>query len=352
MTVETVWVGDSTCKGTHASASGLGYSSLVCQAEGWVEHNFAVSGSGFLNPPTTFAAQIGQARAAVDASKVGYVFVMGGVDDSSERWGLQDIRAAAASCVDEARKAFPQARIVVGVGPSCIDKDTKVQHRRDLVFASIRMGAKDRDAMVIAHMERVCGSDPDLTADGQHPNDSGYKLLAQRIIQAVTTAWPPQDRPVTPVRTYQPGNLDWMLSQDRRHREQEKSKREANRPTATETGQTTEHLNELAEVLDVQQELLDEQQKALEEQQRQLKSAQDQLAQAQQAIKRQQDALSGIVGDQGSMIGRLDQVSKTQQQQLDSFKRLIQWDYEEFEHLSSALVGHGIIYMPRKPPEI
>lgn len=267
MAIETVWVGDATCKGTHASAPGLRYSSLVCRAEGWVEHNFAVIGSGFLNPPTTFAAQIGQAKAAVNASKVGYVFIMGGVDDSSARWGLQDIRSAAASCVDEARKAFPQARIVVGVGPSCIDKDPKVQHRRDMVFASIRMGAKDRNAMVIAHMERVCGSDPGLTADGQHPNNAGYKLLAQRIIQAVTTAWPPEDRPVEPARTYLPGNLDWMLTQDRRAREQEKSKREANRPTATETGQTTERLNELTEVLDVQQELLGEQQKALARQQ-------------------------------------------------------------------------------------
>lgn len=145
--------------------------------------------------------------------------------------------------------------------------------------------------------------------------------------------------PWEPVRRYMPGNADPYLAQQRGREQQEKQKREANRPTGTELGQITRKLDELTQELKRQQEELARQQAELAKQQAQLEAQQEQLKTAQEQLKIQQasleaqqkqlgqivDQLKGIVDDQGSTVnqlktitdnlaatdGRVDQIQRT-----------------------------------------
>lgn len=265
MSVETVWVGDSTCYGYYAGSDSARYSTLTCTRMGWHETNVSVPGTGFVASNPVFSAQVTQAASRVkDAASVDYVFIMGGVNDGNGVIAPDQVTVGVVDAITAARKAFPRARVVVGVGPSAMLADATKQEMRTRIFKAIRAAASGAD-LVIADMERICGTDPALIVDHWHPNARGHALIADRILDALDLGGG-ADLMVA-YRRYAPGNDDPAAVMVRDQRRREREKREANRPTGTETDQTSRKLKKITAELKAQQQQLEAQQKSLEQQQ-------------------------------------------------------------------------------------
>lgn len=314
-----VWCGDEVTAGAGASDTAHRYSTLASTMLGLEERNQAEAGAGWMVDGNTLTGQLDAAAAdAASGVAVGYVFLMAGLLDSfSNVAGMQQ---AVADTIARAAALFPGARIVVGCGPGCIPAgtdDTTVSNQAH-VLTAIRLAADQAGALCIPDMRAICGTDPDLRADGITPNDAGHALLAQTIEQAAREdQGEPLDTPVTDLkRKYISGGNSWTAGQIQRLNRREAEKREANRPTGTELTQLTSKLDALTRaqglqqvILQQQQEQLRKQQEMLDRQQQQLKQQQEALASQQDQLKQQQEQLSGVVGQQGSTLASLQSLT-------------------------------------------
>lgn len=315
-----VWCGDSVTQGTGASTTAKRYSTLASGELNLTEHNYAKTNAGYLVGGNTISMQLDAANAdaGYPHDQVGYVFLMAGLTDSYE--SLANMRQAVADTIAKAKRLFPVARIVVGVGPGCIPDATDAEAiaRQGHVLTAITLAGTSADALVIRNMRSICGSDPDMHATGINPNDEGMRLLAQAVVTSVDAdKGEPLDTPVTDLtRVYSSPGADWASRQVNAQRKREASKKEANRPTGTELTQLTSKLDELTQAQGLQQIIIEQQQAQLEVQQEQLKAAQDRLKSQQTALETQQkqlgqivDQLKGIVDDQGSTVSQLKTIT-------------------------------------------
>jgi lysophospholipase L1-like esterase len=86
-----IWIGDSYVQANSLNSPTTRFSRQVCDALGLTEYNFALGGTGFLvdrsdvSGDNTFKGQLAEAIAdtSIDKSKVKYVFVAGGRNDST-----------------------------------------------------------------------------------------------------------------------------------------------------------------------------------------------------------------------------------------------------------------------------
>lgn len=317
-----VWCGDSVTQGTGASATAKRYSTLASGELNLTEHNYAKTNAGYLVGGNTISMQLDAAKAdtGYPHGQVGYVFLMTGLTDSYE--SLANMRQAVADTIAKAKRLFPVARIVVGVGPGCIPDATDAEAiaRQGHVLTAITLAGTSADALVIRNMRSICGSDPDMHATGINPNDEGMRLLAQAVVTSVDEdKGEPLDTPVTDLtRVYSSPGADWASRQVNAQRKREASKKEANRPTGTELTQLTSKLDELTQaqglqqvILQQQQEQLGEQQRQLAEQQKQLEWQQAELKTAQEQLAEQQKTLKSIVDDQGSTVSQLKTITSS-----------------------------------------
>lgn len=358
-----LWLGDGTCAGGGASDAAHRYSTLTSNALGLAEANHAATGVGFATKPD-IGSQVDAASKLASAG-VAYVFLMAGLADSYDSLG--SMRSTVAAAVRAAAKAWPKARVVVGVAPGCLTGlDDDKLGKMELVWTAIRLGAGDAGALVCDGLWKVCGSDPALCSSGRLPNDDGHALLAESIEASVREdQGEPLDQPIENLtRVVASGGGDWLSRSLRESRRREAEKREANRPTGTELSNITSKLEDVTkgqalmqaiqqqmlDQLKQQQETLEKQQRQLETQQDQLKRQSDQLKRQSDQLKRQQETLTGIVGQQGDTVESLKSITAQLASQQTKIQQTITKCYGEFEHLSKVLGGQNIIYNPMFPP--
>lgn len=290
-----VWCGDSVTLGTGASTAAKRYSTLASGELNLTEHNYAKTDAGYLVDGNAISMQLDAAKADTGYAhgQVGYVFLMAGLTDSYQ--SLANMRQAVADTIAKAKRLFPTARIVVGVGPGCIPDaaDAEGIAKQGHILTAITLAGTAADALVIHNMRAICGSDHDMHATGINPNDEGMRLLAQAVVTSVDAdKGEPLDTPVTDLtRVYSSPGADWASRQVNAQRKREASKKEANRPTGTELTQLTSKLDELTQAQGLQQVILQQQQEQLAEQQKQLKSVQDQQASMLSTLQSQQTQL-------------------------------------------------------------
>lgn len=308
-----VWCGDSVTLGTGASTAAKRYSTLASGELNLTEHNYAKTNAGYLIDGNTISMQLDAAKADTGYAhgQVGYVFLMAGLTDSYE--SLANMRQAVADTIAKAKRLFPAARIVAGVGPGCIPDATDAEAiaRQGHVLTAITLAGTSADALVIRNMRAICGSDPDMHATGINPNDEGMRLLAQAVATSVDAdKGEPLDTPVTDLtRVYTSPGADWAARQVNAQRKREASKKEANRPTGTELTQLTSKLDELTQTQGLQQIILQQQQEQIAEQQKQIEQQQAELKTAQEQLAEQQKTLKSIVDDQGSTVNQLKTIT-------------------------------------------
>lgn len=315
----TVWCGDEVTQG-----AGIGqterYSSLVCSALDMAETNLAKNGAGFAVDGNTIDMQLDEAAKTLGdtATTVSWVMLMAGLNDPFDMIAM--LQQTVTDTINKANELFPNARIVVGCGPGCIpeDSDDITITTQTHVLTAIRLAGDAAESATISDMRAICGSDPALRADGINPNAEGHALIAKAVETAIREdQGEPVDTPVADLkRRYRAPHSDLLgrVIQDTNRREAEK--REANRPTGTETRQLTRKMDELTRaqglqqvILQQQQEQLRQQQEMLDRQQQQLKQQQDALASQQDQLKQQQEQLSGVVGQQGSTLESLQSLT-------------------------------------------
>lgn len=315
----TVWCGDEVTQG-----AGIGqterYSSLVCSALDMTETNFAQNGAGFAVDDNTIDMQLDEAAKTLGdtATTVSWVMLMAGLNDPFDMIAM--LQQTVTDTINKANELFPNARIVVGCGPGCIpeDSDDITITTQTHVLTAIRLAGDAAEAATISDMRAICGSDPALRADGINPNAEGHALIAKAVETAIREdQGEPVDTPVADLkRRYRAPHSDLIgrAIQDTNRREAEK--REANRPTGTETRQMTRKLDELTRAYGLQQVILQQSVQALQELTDQLKKVSDNQQkmletqnQQQDQLKQQQEQLAGVVGQQGSTISSLQSLT-------------------------------------------
>ncbi|MCI4657316.1 SGNH/GDSL hydrolase family protein [Cryobacterium zhongshanensis] len=173
--------GDSYTLGTGASSPEHRWSTLVSVEHGWTEVNPSVNGLGFVNHradvPTDLVDQVIDARPDI-------VIVTMGLNDNFSMPARADrIRSAITADFTRISAALPAARVIV-VEPFWYtdDRPGSVQQIIDWVSA----GATAIDADYIPGASHWLDGHPEWKAgDGLHPNDEGYRVLAERMDEAL-----------------------------------------------------------------------------------------------------------------------------------------------------------------------
>jgi lysophospholipase L1-like esterase len=271
-----IWIGDSVTQGAGATSAAKRYSTLASQNLNLTEHNYATANTGYTTPDATgnFTTQLDTAitDTSYPHNQTGYVFLMGGLNDPYS--ALAAMPQAVAGLIAKAKSAYPNARIVVGVGPGCIpdSTDDDAIAEQGHVLTAIRLAATNAGALVIPDMRSICGTDPSLHANGINPNDDGHELLAKAVEAAIIAdRGEPEDAPVTDLqRIYVSQGVDQFAREVNARRKREAAKNEANRPTGTELTQLTSKLDALTQIQALQQIILQQQQSVLQRQQEDL----------------------------------------------------------------------------------
>lgn len=322
MSVLSVWVGDSTCYGYYASTLEGRYSSITSRTMGWDELNFSVPGSGYVVPgaPTICQQIIDAASSVAEPQSVSWVLIMGGVNDAGWSKKQDPVAKAASAAIKQARTVFPHAKVVVGVEPTVSSQYPELQQARITMSSTIRGAVEGVADLVIPDMMGVCGADKSLRSDEWHPNSKGHQLIADYILRHLDGYDPGAGHgdADTVRRRYAPGRADAAANEVREQIRREREKSEANRPTGTETDQTSAKLKAVVAQLKAQQRQLERQQQQLETQQEQLKAQQDQIGSMLSQLKaqhdqlqQQHDQLTAIVGSQGSTVSQLQQITSS-----------------------------------------
>jgi lysophospholipase L1-like esterase len=168
--------GDSYTLGTGASDPANRWSTIICAERGWTEFNPSVNGLGFVNN-RQFAPDLPSLVIAEDPD---IVFVTMGLNDNfSYARGAERIRAAIDDDFALLAESLPDARFVV-VEPFWYtdERPESVEVIIGWVHdAADRIGADwvpDASHWIEGHPEW-------MAADGLHPNDDGYALMAERM---------------------------------------------------------------------------------------------------------------------------------------------------------------------------
>lgn len=323
-----VWIGGPITAGSGASDSAHRMSSIASRDLGLSAKTYAEAGVTVSNGLLT-KCDDAIVDKSYDHNQVAYVILAGGLQDPVS--ALSSVIYKSKDAVNKCKKEFPRARIVWAAGPGSLAGMTSTQLADTTTIVAAILGqARDTGSLAI-NLRTVLGTDTSMQSSGIIPNNAGHAALAEAIVEAIEDdRAEPVDVPITPERTYSSGLTDWASRQVEATRRREAEKREANRPTGTELGGVTEKLDELTQAQGVQQVLLDQQQdeldkhqteleqqqKSLQKQQNQLtkhqselESQQKSLKAAQDAIKNAQDQLKKVVGDQGTQVTNLQQVS-------------------------------------------
>jgi lysophospholipase L1-like esterase len=174
-----LWIGDSFTEGYQASSPAKRFTTLVSQKMNWSEVNVAVGGSGFIEPGPKEMNYLAQAQqASSQGIEPDVILISGGQNDAS-----QDPSSAAGAFFDYLTTTWPLARIVVIPGTW----NAKAVEPRILTHATaVIAAARSRHIEVLPGAWTWLHGRPELIAsDSTHPNDAGYKVMAEWIVQGL-----------------------------------------------------------------------------------------------------------------------------------------------------------------------
>lgn len=186
------FLGDSLTVGVGAPPE-RGYAWQTAEALGWpIAVVDGVSGSGFVAPgrgePMTDRVD------DVVAVAPEVVVVAGGSNDAFRGYEPAEVQAAATEVLTELRAGLPEATVVV-LGPfvSVLLGGTQ----EDATTAAVRAAAEAAGVPFVDAAELVAsatsgeqGLRPYLSADGLHPNETGYAVLAGALAERLPTLVP------------------------------------------------------------------------------------------------------------------------------------------------------------------
>ena len=172
------FIGDSFTAGAGASSYATQWTSLVSRYYGWDQRNFGVGGSGYVtsghdNGATNYLGRV----AEVAAQEPSFVIVSGGLNDIATSTDDQFV-AAVNQTYAALRQALPHATIV-GITPF-YDAQTPPD-RLAAMAAEVRSAVQAVGGTYLDIGDPLLDQPQDISADGVHPNDSGYAALAQAI---------------------------------------------------------------------------------------------------------------------------------------------------------------------------
>ncbi len=170
--------GDSYTLGTGASDPAKRWSTIVSAERGWNEVNPSVNGLGYVNNRAML-----QGPDLVDqviAAKPDIVFITMGLNDNfSMPARAGDIRAAISKDFTALKSALPDARFVV-VEPFWYmdDRPPSVEQ----IIGWVKSASAMIDADYIPDASHWLAGHPEwMASDGIHPNDQGYREMANRM---------------------------------------------------------------------------------------------------------------------------------------------------------------------------
>lgn len=170
------FVGDSWTA-AFGSQSGRGYAEPAAEQAGWTSHILGVDGTGYLQgaPDQTFARRIAPA-AETDAD---VVIVQGSLNE--KRSDLSELEPAARDTLSDLKAAVGPATVVLVIGASYTpgtDPGTIEEINDAIGSAADTVGVRFVDPAVENWNDPA---DPAIWADADHPNDAGYRLIADHV---------------------------------------------------------------------------------------------------------------------------------------------------------------------------
>ncbi|WP_258725718.1 SGNH/GDSL hydrolase family protein [Cellulomonas sp. NS3] len=186
------FLGDSLTVGVGAPPE-RGYAWQTAEALGWpIAVVDGVSGSGFVAPGRGEAMPDRVDDVVAAAPEV--VVVAGGSNDAFRGYEPAEVQAAATQVLADLRTGLPEATVVV-LGPfvSVLLGGTQ----EDATTAAVRAAAEAAGVPFVDAAELVAsatsgeqGLRPYLSADGLHPNETGYAVLAGALAERLPTLVP------------------------------------------------------------------------------------------------------------------------------------------------------------------
>jgi lysophospholipase L1-like esterase len=178
-----VVLGDSYTSGWQGAGTGAhGWPRIVGRERGWHVLNFAVPGTGFLNPGWT-AQPIRSLVSRTVARHPDVVVIAAGHNDS--RWSPSSTEMAADRVIDRIHRSLPEAAIVV-IGPIWQDGSPPsrcLALRDHLGRTAAAVGAVFVDP--IGERWFAGSRHRMIRADGIHPDDAGHRWMAARVLAAL-----------------------------------------------------------------------------------------------------------------------------------------------------------------------
>ncbi len=170
------FVGDSWTA-ADGSESGRGYAAPAAERAGWTSHVLGINGTGYLRgaPDQTFAQRITPA-AATDAD---VVIVQGSLN---EQWSeLSALEPAARRTLADLQAAMGPDTLILVIGASYTpgtDPATIEAINDAIGRAAATVGVRFVDPAAENWNDPA---DPTIWADPDHPNDAGYRLIADHV---------------------------------------------------------------------------------------------------------------------------------------------------------------------------
>jgi lysophospholipase L1-like esterase len=172
------FVGDSWTA-AFGSQSGRGYAEPAADRAGWASNVLGVGGTGYLQgaPDNTFARRIpAAARSGADV-----VIVQGSLNE--KRSDLSELEPAARDTLSDLQAAVGPDTAVLVIGASYTpgtDPDTIERINEAIGDAAETVGVRFVDP---AEENWNDPADPTIWADPDHPNDAGYRLIADHVVE-------------------------------------------------------------------------------------------------------------------------------------------------------------------------
>lgn len=195
--LHAVFIGDSITQGYQASDTAHRWTTLLSKKFGWIEHNYAVGGSGFTTVGQSsngrFDSQCATASAdsTYDHSKVVAVCIVGGVNDGAPSDSTAG-NSTVLSCINALKTAFPNAQIYAGIGISgSLNPNKHGLGQTPLLqrlpyYTELERVLGNQDVVCISSMwEWIYYEENWQNDDTVHPNDAGYARIATLMSQII-----------------------------------------------------------------------------------------------------------------------------------------------------------------------